>query len=181
MSDAMNTSKKVKVIGTQSYVNADTGELVEMQVTSVEERDFNFSKVWMRSFLTTLDLVGNAKTKTAYWIIDNLDRENQLTYTYRQIADAMGVSLDTVNATMKALLQADFLRRKNQGCYIVNPNVIFKGTRSGRMNVLTQFGALTKDKPAEITPQEKYDQLVSSAQALLAEAEKIKAKMDDAP
>ena len=121
--DSQLTTKKTKLIGTQEYINADTGELVSMQVTTVEERDFNFSKVWMRNFISTLDIVGNAKTKVAYWVIDHIDRMNKLTYTYRQIAEETGMSLDTVTATMKALLGADFLRRQNQGCYIVNPNL----------------------------------------------------------
>ena len=157
---SQTTVKKTKVVGSQQYINYDTGEVVTMQVTSVEERDFNFSKVWMRSFLTTLDLVGNAKTKVAYWIIDHIDRMNQLTYTYRQMAEETGMSLDTVTATMKALLEADFLRRKNQGCYIVNPNVIYKGTHSARLNVLTQYGDLEKEKPTPPTPEEHLQNLL---------------------
>ena len=58
------TEKKVKVIGTQLYINATTGELEEMQVTSIENRDFNFTKVWMKNFIATLELVGNQKSKT---------------------------------------------------------------------------------------------------------------------
>lgn len=171
------TVKKTKVVGTQEYINLDTGELVAMQVTTVEERDFNFSKVWMRSFLTTLDLVGNAKTKVAYWIIDHIDRMNQLTYTYRQIAEETGMSLDTVTATMKALLEADFLRRKNQGCYIVNPNVVYKGTHNARLNVLTQYGDLDKEKPQPPTPEERLQSLVAVIKRLSDEAEKLSAEI----
>lgn len=176
--------KKTKVLGTQEYINASTGELVAMQVTSVEERDFNFSKVWMRSFLTTLDLVGNAKTRVAYWIIDHIDRMNQLTYTYRQMAEETGMSLDTVTATMKALLEADFLRRKNQGCYIVNPNVIYKGTHNARLNVLTQYGDLEREKSAPPTPEEQLQNLLETIKRLTDKAtqlqEEIK-KSKDAP
>ena len=39
------TSKKVKFLGTQSFINAATGEIVEMSVTDIEERDFNFVAV----------------------------------------------------------------------------------------------------------------------------------------
>lgn len=177
--DKQATTKKVKLLGTQEYINADTGELVSMQVTSIEERDFNFSKVWMRSFLTSLDLVGNAKTKVAYWIIDNINRENQLTYTYRQIADSTGMSLDTVTATMKALLQADFLRRKNQGCYIVNPNVIYKGTRLGRLNVLTQYGDLTQTKPTPLTSEEQLQNLLETIKSLTDKATRLQAEIKE--
>lgn len=170
---SQTTVKKTKVLGTQEYINASTGELVAMQVTSVEERDFNFSKVWMRSFLATLDLVGNAKTKVAYWIIDHIDRMNQLTYTYRQMADETGMSLDTVTATMKALLEADFLRRKNQGCYIVNPNVIYKGTHNARLNVLTQYGDLEREKSAPPTPEEQLQNLLETIKRLTDKATQL--------
>lgn len=174
------TTKKTKLIGTQEYLNTTTGELVAMQVTSVEERDFNFSKVWMRSFLTTLDLVGNAKTKVAYWIIDHIDRMNQLTYTYRQIASETGMSLDTVTATMKALLDADFLRRKNQGCYIVNPNVIYKGSHNARLNVLTQYGDLEQGEPDEPTPEERLQNLLETIKQLTARAAELQDEIKNA-
>lgn len=170
---SQTTIKKTKLLGTQEYINASTGELVAMQVTSVEERDFNFSKVWMRSFLTTLDLVGNAKTKVAYWIIDHIDRMNQLTYTYRQMSEETGMSLDTVTATMKALLEADFLRRKNQGCYIVNPNVIYKGTHNARLNVLTQYGDLEREKSTPPTPEEQLQNLLETIKRLTDKATQL--------
>lgn len=167
------TSKKVKVLGTKEYLDMNTGELVPMQVTSIEERDFDFSKVWMRSFLSSLDLVGNAKTKVAYWVIEHLDKENQLTYTYRQIADATGISPDTVTKTMVTLIEADFLRRKNQGCYIVNPEIVFKGTRNGRLNVLTEYqGAEQKQKP-ELAPEERLKVLMDTIQQLTVQATKL--------
>lgn len=133
-----HTRKKVKVIGTEQYVNISTGEVKDMGVVSIEERDFNFHKVWMRNFISTLEIIGNQKAKVCFWIIDNLNKENQLLYTYRGISDATGISLDTVAKTMKVLLDADFLRKGDVG-YIINPDILFKGSRSGRMNILNEY------------------------------------------
>ena len=41
------TRKKVKVIGTETYIKQDTGEIAEMQVVKIEERDANFHKLWL--------------------------------------------------------------------------------------------------------------------------------------
>ena len=131
--------KKVKTIGYTQYVNPYTGELEDFQVISIENHDFNFHKIWLNHVINSLDLIGNQKTRLAFWIIDNLDRENKLTMTYRQISENSGISLDTVRITMKFLLESNFLERINQGAYRVNPNVIFKGTRSNRLNVLYQY------------------------------------------
>ena len=133
------TTKKTKVIGHQEYLNRDTGEIVDMQVVSIEDRDFNFHKIWLTHIINSLDLIGNQKTRLAFWILDHLDRENKLTMTYRQIAEKSGISLDTVRVTMKALIDSNFLQRINQGAYRVNPEVIFKGSMNGRLNVLYQY------------------------------------------
>lgn len=133
------TTKKVKVIGTQEYINKETGELVPMDVISIEERDFNFHKLWLSHIINSLDLIGNKKVKLAFWIIENLNKENQLTMTYRQIAEQSGISYQTVVNTITSLIESNFLVRINQGVYQVNPDVIFKGTRNGRMNVLYQY------------------------------------------
>ncbi len=137
------TSKKVKFHGTQSYINANTGELIEMQVTDIEERDFNFAKIWMRNFISTLDLVGNQKTKFCFWLIDNLDRENKIAMSYRQMVDQISngsgtISLGTVRDTMKILLDADFLRKVGTA-YMVNPDIVFKGSHGARLNLLQQY------------------------------------------
>ena len=101
------TTKKVKVIGTQEYINKNTGELQEMQVVSVEDRDFNFHKLWLSHIINSLDLIGNQKTKLAFWIIEHLNRENQLIMTYRQISEKSGISLQTVTRTISALIDSD--------------------------------------------------------------------------
>lgn len=133
------TTKKVKVIGTQQYINASTGELEEMQVTELQDRDFNFTKIWLKNLITKLELVGNQKTKLAYWIIDHLNKENQLVMTYRQMSKESKISLETVRMTMKILMDADFIRRLNIGAYVVNPDVVFKGSRGARLNILSVY------------------------------------------
>lgn len=139
-----NTTKKVKVIGTRKYINQDSGEIEDFQVVNIYERDFNFHKIWLNHIINSLDLIGNQKTRLAFWIVDNLDKENKLTMTYRQISEKSGISYQTVSRTMKSLIESNFLQQINQGAYRINPNIIFKGTRSGRLNVLYQYNS--KDK-----------------------------------
>ena len=111
------TSKKVKFVGTEQFINTATGELTEMQVTSIEDRDFNFTKIWMKNFIATMDIVGNQKTRFCYWIIDHLNRDNILIGTQRKLSEKSGISLQTVNLTMKLLMDADFLRKQSSGVY----------------------------------------------------------------
>lgn len=179
---AQQTTKKVKFVGTHEFIDAQTGEIKKMQVSDIEDRDFNFHKVWMRNFISTLDLVGNQKTKIAFWIVDNLNKDNQLIYTYRQIAEKTNISLETVRITMKVLLDADFLRKVNNGCYVVNPDIVFKGERGKRLNILNQFHS---SEHIELSDEERLANVLQSISTmqktmdkLLKEAEVLQKKVN---
>lgn len=166
------TNKKVKIIGSQEYINAETGEIEVMQVTSIEERDFNFTKIWMKNFIATLDLIGNKKSKIAYWIIDNLNKENQITMTQRQIAEATGISYPVVNETMKCLMDANFIKQQNWGVYMINPDIVFKGTRTGRINVLNTYEDINKQKK-RITEEEQLSNILTTISQLQIKAQNL--------
>ena len=165
------TTKRVKVVGTEEYINTRTGELEQMQVTSIEDRDFNFTKMWMKNFISPLDIVGNQKTRLCFWIIDHVDKENRLIGTYRTIASQSGMSLDTVRITMKLLMDADFMRKAQNGVYVINPNLVFKGTRNARMNVLNQF---TSAEYVPLSDEERLDNLMASIAALTHRADELR-------
>ena len=146
-----------KIIGKEHYINASTGELMEMDVIESIEKDVdsNFYKLFMKDFLYAMDIVSNQKSKVAYWIIytlslhdalpilaywiiDHLQKDNMFVYSYRQVAEMTGISYQTVAATIKALKDADFLRQEGK-LLIVNPAIIFKGTAARRANVLHRY------------------------------------------
>ena len=150
------TAKKQKYVGSKYMVDPDTGEAVPMQIVEIEDRDFNFHKVWLQNLITSLEGISNQKLKLAFWIIDHLDKENKLVMTQRAIAEGSKMSLATVVRTMKALQQGDpaFLQRINSGAYRVNPDVIWKGSYNSRLGVIFDYadkqrGDKTKAKEAE--------------------------------
>ena len=136
----ISTRKKMKIIGKETYINQKTGEINEMQVIDIEERDANFHKIWLKHILTSIDLIGNQKMKLAFWILDNMDSENQLIMSQREMARKNEISTKTVTQTLKILMEANFLQKiNNSGAYRVNPNVLWKGGKSARMNVLFKY------------------------------------------
>lgn len=143
---------KTRVIGTQQYVNVNTGELREMQVieSTEDNKDFNFHKLFMRDFIRAIDIVSNKKTKICYWIIDNINKDNQLLYSYRQISEITGISYSVVAETVKALLDADFLRKHGK-VLIVNPDIVFKGSAIRRANILHTYSQAERgDEQADL-------------------------------
>ena len=141
------TSKKQKLIGTQEYVNQSTGEIVPMIVTSIEDRDFNFHKMWLNNLIMSLDEITNRKMELAFWIIENLNKENQLVMTQRKIAEKSGISYKTVCDTMRLLQQGEipFLVKINSGAYQVNPDVIWKGSHTSRMGIVFDYSKTVCD------------------------------------
>src|SRR5699024_9908667 len=186
------TRKKVKFLGTKEFIDASTGEKETMQVTNIEERDANFHKIWLGHMLESLDMIGNQKIRVAMFIMENINKENELIMTYRVIAEKNNTSLQTVSETMKELIERNKIKKKQKkryaiynkennnkenelimtyrviaektntslqtvsetmkalqesnllskirnGYYRVNPDVIFKGGRNDRMNVLLRY------------------------------------------
>lgn len=170
-----HTTKKVKFMGTEQFLNVETGELQEFQVQDIAERDFNFTKVWMRQFIQTLDLLGNQKTRIALWIIDNIDRENRLVYTLREISKFSDSSLETVRQTINLLQSSDFIRKKKNGLYVVNADVVYKGSRGQRLNVLNQYHDIT-EKSKKLSKEEIIENYRKAIHDLESKIAKLQGK-----
>src|SRR5699024_9307536 len=82
-----------KFLGTKEFIDASTGEKETMQVTNIEERDANFHKIWLGHMLESLDMIGNQKIRVAMFIMENINKENELIMKYRVIAEKTNTSL----------------------------------------------------------------------------------------
>ena len=143
------TSKKVKVQGGVKYINQETGEVEDFQVIQMEDRDFNFHKLWLGHIISSLDMIGNEKIKVLTYLLETANRDNMIVGSQRSIAKEVGVSVTTVNLTLKSLMESNLIKMVQQGVYILNPDVIFKGSRNNRMNVLLQYTSNNSDEPVE--------------------------------
>ena len=155
----------MKVLGSVEYINKETGELEIMQTVKLENRDFNFDKIWMIHVLDSLDAIGNQKIKVMNALIKMKDSNNQIITTQRALCKSAGVSLPVVNQTLQILIESDFIKKKQNGVYMINPNFLFKGNQKNRMNVLLQYQKQEEIKISEnpeshlLTNQEDQDEL----------------------
>src|SRR5699024_6076523 len=133
------TRKKVKFLGTKEFIDASTGEKETMQVTNIEERDANFHKIWLGHMLESLDMIGNQKIRVAMFIMENINKENELIMIYRVIAEKTNTSIQSASETMNALQESNVLSKIRNGYYRVNHDIIFKGGRNDRMYVLLRY------------------------------------------
>src|SRR5699024_3221439 len=109
------TRKKVKFLGTKEFIDASTGEKETMQVTNIEERDANFHKIWLRHLLESLDMIGIQRMRLAMFMIENINKENELIMTYRVIAERTNTAIRSNSETMKALRESNLLSKLRKG------------------------------------------------------------------
>jgi len=155
------TKKKVKVVGTEYYTNQNTGEITEMQVIKLEERDFNFEKIWFYHILESLNLVGGAKMKVLTTLLELKNKENIVITTHKKLMELTKVSRPIISETLKLLVESNFLVKKQTGVYIINPQMLFNGGQSARLNVLYEY-TNSKESMKETQVSENPDTFVQS-------------------
>ena len=143
--------KKQKIVGKETYINQETGEIKEMLVVDkYVEQDFNFHKIWLTDLLNIIEIIGTKKLKVIKYILNNMNtKDNTIYFTQRGLAKELGLSLQTINDTIKILIESNFMRKIQTGVYQINPDIVVKGSTGKRMNLLIQYKSLEKDNEEE--------------------------------
>jgi len=93
-----NTTRKLKTVGTETYINASTGELHEMNVVEVQEKDANFLKMWVSSILAAVDELSSQRLRIVFWLVEEAGQNrNVITKTTRELSEEIGASRTTMN------------------------------------------------------------------------------------
>lgn len=139
----------------ETWINQETGEVRQVQEIEVKATDKGFDKVWLGMILAVLEIIGSKKIDVIKYLLENRSRtENTVTVSQHKIAKDVGVSVQTVNETMKKLEAADFIHRIVPGHYRINPAVIWRGSHMGRMAIMAKF---SEEKAAETPEKAKAD------------------------
>lgn len=139
------------------------------------EADRGFHKIFLPKFINAIGPVGSKQTQVVLWILRHLSSNNELNYSYRQIAKEADVSYQTVVRTMKILQEQDFLRW-NKKVLMVNPDIVFKGRHKVRALVQEKYeGIKTQDEQYLSHLRKQINRLTSEANRIdeLFKAEKI--------
>lgn len=122
--------------GPKELVDPKTGEIVyiDQKIKTCVSKDSNFHKIWLAHILQVLD-IGNQKMDVVQYLLDNMNSQNMVIETQREIAKGSNTSLSTVQRTLSALEKSDFIKKKT-GIVIISPKAVFKGTKKRRMAIL---------------------------------------------
>ncbi|MEB9422920.1 replication/maintenance protein RepL, partial [Bacillus cereus] len=104
-----------------------------------------FWKMYLMDFLTVLGIIDNKQLDIFIYIAENTNQSNNLFIgTYKQISKDVGVSEPTIAKLMKKLQENNFIKKKQNGVYLVNPNIMMKGNDTKRQILLNYY---EEDKP----------------------------------
>ena len=142
------TIKKQQIIGTETYINRETGEIIEANVIQKNvEADYGFFKVWLLDLMNILELVGTKKMRVVNYIFENLKgAENLFIATHEEIAKKLKISRPVVSQTFKILLDANLLVKKQNGVYMINPDIIARVNNPKRMSLLIKYNEIKTEK-----------------------------------
>ena len=165
------TTKKLKRInleGTRTLIDPETGESFDVGQMAVTEADANFSKIWVANILMAIEEFSSASMELLFWLVKKTEETrgtNTIAMTIREIANETNKSTQTVHRVLKILERNDVIRRKT-GVVIVNPEVVYKGTHQGRMNVLMTYRTVENPPLEEENIEARIDRRMAQLQRI---------------
>ena len=126
----------------------DTGELILVdQITKRTYGTKNFWKCYLMDFLTVLGIIDSKQLDVFIYIVENTQQANNTFIgTYRKISGDLHCSLDTVSKIMKKLQENNFIKKVQNGVWLVNPNILMKGNDTKRQILLSYYES---DEPVD--------------------------------
>ena len=125
----------------KNYIDADTGELVT--VDQISKRVYgtkNFWKCYLMDFLTVLGIIDSKQLDIFIYIAENTNQSNNTFIgTYTKIAKDVEVSRPTIAKIMKKLQENNFIKKVQNGVWLVNPNILMKGNDTKRQILLSYY------------------------------------------
>lgn len=134
---------------TQTLVGSRKRELIDVQtgeqifVDQITKRVYgskNFWKCYLMDFLTVLGIIDSKQIDVFIFIVENTNQgNNTFIGTYKHISKEVGVSEPTIAKIMKKLQVNNFIKKVQNGVWLVNPNILMKGNDTKRQILLSYY------------------------------------------
>lgn len=125
----------------QEYVNVSTGETVILDnILKVTFGTKAFWKCYLFDFLTILGIFDSRQADVFVYICENTNQSTNLFIgTYEKISTDVACSRATVAKIMKKLQEHNFIKRVQNGVWMVNPNLLVRGNEHKRQILLSYY------------------------------------------
>lgn len=125
----------------RELVDTATGEIIHVdQITKRTYGTKNFWKCYLMDFLTVLGIIDSKQLDIFIYIVENTNQANNMFIgTYKKIAEDVGCSSATIASIMKKLQENNFIKKVQNGVWLVNPNILMKGNDTKRQILLSYY------------------------------------------
>ena len=106
-----------------------------------------------------IDSIGNKKMQVVKYILKNMDSNNILLQTVREVAAGCGCSVQTVNDTLRLLSDTGIIARKT-GAIMLSPKLAHKGNARKERYLMAKFIEIN-----HADDERKFDKLQALADA----------------
>lgn len=134
---------KSTLVGTRQrkLVDPETGEVMQVeQTTKLVFGSKHFWKCYMKQFLAVMKPLSGRQYDVFIYIVEHTKPgDNLFIGTYDKIVEGAKCSRQTVAAAMKKLQEKNFIRKKQNGVWMVNPDVLVKGGDSKQAGLLSEY------------------------------------------
>lgn len=136
-------SQTQTLVGQQKreLLDTQTGELIHVdQITKRTYGTKNFWKCYLMDFLTVLGIIDSKQLDIFIYIVENTNQSNNIFIgTYKKISKDTGCSSTTIARIMKKLQENNFIKKVQNGAWLVNPNILMKGNDTKRQILLSYY------------------------------------------
>ena len=125
----------------RELMDTKTGELMHVdQITKRVYGSRNFWKCYLMDFLTVLGIIDSKQVDVFIFIVENTNQANNTFLgTYKHISKEVGVSEPTIAKIIKKLQANNFIKKIQNGAWLVNPNILMKGNDNKRQILLSYY------------------------------------------
>ena len=125
----------------RELIDRETGELITVeQVNKLVYGTKNFWKCYLIDFLSILGIIDNKQVDIFIYIVENTNQSNNVFLgTYKKISEDVGCSSATIARIMKKLQENNFIKKLQNGAWLVNPNILVRGDDTKRQILLSYY------------------------------------------
>ena len=125
----------------RELLDTATGEVIWVdQITKRTYGTKNFWKCYLMDFLTVLGIIDSKQLDIFIYIVENTNPSNNTFIgTYKKISKDTGCSSRTIATIMKKLQENNFIKKVQNGVWLVNPNILMKGNDTKRQILLSYY------------------------------------------
>ncbi len=154
-------------------IDPDTGEIIgdikKVDVVIKEVPRTGFAITYLASIINLIDSIGNKKMQVVKYVLKNMDSNNILLQTVREVAEGCGCSVQTVNDTLKLLSDTGIIARKT-GAIMLSPKLVHKGNARKERYLMAKFVEISRPERDE-RPEENIDTMtISEINELVAQS-----------